>query len=84
MFNNFNLIGMETFIVREAQRMIRVPVQTLVTPWISALLYIFIFGLVVGPRIDLISGVRYIDFVLPGILMMNVMQKPFSFFKFAP
>lgn len=78
MFNNFNVIGMETFVVREWQRMVRVPVQTLVTPWISALLYIFIFGLVVGPRINLISGVRYIDFVLPGILMMNVMMSAFS------
>lgn len=73
-----NYIGVQTFIVREVQRMIRVPVQTLVTPWISALLYIFIFGLVVGPRIDLIAGVQYIDFVLPGILMMNVMTSAFS------
>ena len=73
-----NYIGVQTFIVREAQRMIRVPVQTLVTPWISALLYIFIFGLVVGPRIDLIAGVQYIDFVLPGILMMNIMTSAFS------
>lgn len=73
-----NLIGLQTFVVREAQRFIRVPVQTLVTPWISALLYIFIFGLVVGPRIDLIAGVRYIDFVLPGILLMNIMTSAFS------
>jgi len=73
-----NWIGLQTFIIRETQRFIRVPVQTLVTPWISALLYIFIFGLVVGPRIDLISGVSYIDFVLPGILMMNIMTSAFS------
>jgi len=73
-----NPIGVRTFIVRESQRFIRMPIQTLVTPWISALLYIFIFGLVVGPRIELIAGVRYIDFVLPGILMMNIMTAAFS------
>lgn len=73
-----NWIGLQTFIVREAQRFIRVPIQTLVTPWISALLYIFIFGQVIGERIDLIAGVQYIDFVLPGILMMNVIASSFS------
>lgn len=48
--------------------------QTLLTPWISALLYILIFGEVVGRRIGSIAGVSYIDFVVPGLLMMNVMQ----------
>lgn len=51
----------------------------------SALLYIFIFGSVVGSRIELIGGVRYIDFVLPGIVMMNLitasyMQGAFSIY----
>ena len=55
-------------------RFSRVLVQTLVTPWISALLYILIFGEVVGRRIGEISGVSYIDFVVPGLLMMNIMQ----------
>lgn len=52
--------------------------QTLVTPWISALLYIFVFGAVVGARIDTIAGVDYIDFVLPGVLMMNVIGAAFG------
>jgi len=59
-------------------RFVRVPIQTLIAPWISAILYIFIFGLVVGSKIDLIAGVQYIDFVLPGILMMNIMMAAFS------
>lgn len=58
--------------------MSRVPIQTLVTPWISALLYIFVFGSIVGKRIDLIGGVQYIDFVLPGVLMMNVIMSSFA------
>lgn len=56
----------------------RVSIQTLVSPWINALLYIFIFGYVVGTRIDLIAGVSYIDFVLPGILMLNIIASAFS------
>ena len=73
-----NWIGLYTFIRRELERMLRVAVQTLVTPWISALLYIFVFGSIIGKRIDLIAGVQYIDFVLPGILMMNVIMSSFS------
>jgi len=58
--------------------MARVAIQTLVTPWISAVLYIVVFGFIVGTRIESIAGVRYIDFVLPGILMMNVLASAFS------
>jgi|TARA_Y100000310_G_scaffold63585_1_gene59061 ABC-2 type transport system permease protein len=78
MKSNVNWIGLWTFVRRESQRFLRVPVQTLVTPWISAVLYIVIFGFVVGSKIDLIAGVRYIDFVLPGILMMNLIAASFS------
>jgi len=67
-----NGIGLQTLISREVHRMFRVAVQTLISPWINALLYILIFGFVVGSRIDLIGGVRYIDFVLPGIVMLNL------------
>lgn len=80
-----NIIGIKTLILQEFQRFTRVWVQSLVSPWMSALLYIFIFGSVVGSRIDLIAGVRYIDFVLPGIVMMNLitsayMQGAFSIY----
>lgn len=72
-----NVIGLWTFVRRELRRFSRVAVQTLITPWISALLYIFIFGRIVGSRIDSIGGVEYIDFVLPGILMMNIIMGAF-------
>lgn len=73
-----NYVGLYTMIEREVQRFMRTYIQTLVSPWVSALLYILIFGVIIGPRIDLISGVSYIDFVLPGILMLNVIQSAFS------
>lgn len=73
-----NWIGVQAFIERETKRMFRLGVQVLFAPWISALLYILIFGRVVGARIGNISGVSYIDFVIPGLLMMNIMQAAFG------
>ncbi len=73
-----NTIGLATFIRREVERTFRVVIQTLVSPWINALLYILIFGYIVGSRIDLIAGVTYIDFVLPGIVMLNLIASAFA------
>ncbi len=73
-----NWIGLYTIIRREVERFFRVSGQTLITPWISALLYIFVFGQVVGQRITDIGGHSYIDFVLPGVLMMNVIGAAFG------
>ncbi|HEY3778422.1 MAG TPA: ABC transporter permease [Rhizomicrobium sp.] len=72
-----NWIGLATIIRREWSRLMRVPVQAFVAPWISALLFIFIFGFVVGRRIAHIGGHRYLEFVLPGILMMNIVNAAF-------
>jgi ABC-2 type transport system permease protein len=72
-----NWIGLATLIRREWSRLMRVPIQAFLAPWISALLFIFIFGFVVGRRISLIGGHRYIEFVLPGILMLNIVNAAF-------
>ncbi|MBT4856751.1 ABC transporter permease [Candidatus Uhrbacteria bacterium] len=73
-----NWIGLYTLVRRDIERIFRVPTQIIISPWISALLYIFIFGYVIGGKIDLIAGVSYISFVFPGILMMNIMSAGFS------
>ena len=72
-----NWIGLWTMVRREVSRMMRVPIQAFIAPWISALLFIFIFGFVVGGRISSIGGHRYLEFVLPGILMMNIVNASF-------
>ena len=72
-----NWIGLWTIIRREWSRVMRVPIQAFLAPWISALLFIFIFGFVVGSRIAHIGGHRYLEFVLPGILMMNIVNAAF-------
>lgn len=73
-----NWIGLYTLVKQEIQRFLRVAIQTLVTPWISAILFIFVFGSILGSRINTIEGIKYIEFVLPGILMMNVITAAFT------
>ncbi len=72
-----NWIGLWTMIRREIQRLARVPIQAVVAPLISALLFIFIFGFVVGGRISSIGGFHYLEFVLPGVVMMNIVNAAF-------
>jgi len=73
-----NTVGIYTFIRREVERVFRVVIQTLVSPLISATLFIFIFGSVLGKKIDLIAGIPYIQFVFPGILVMNMLSSAFE------
>src|SRR3989344_2639076 len=75
---NMNWIGLYTMLRREIQRTFRVVIQTLVAPVISAALYIFIFGSVIGTRIDDFSGVPYISFVFPGVLMLSIINASFA------
>ena len=78
-----NWIGLYTAFRREVERTFRVVTQTLVAPVISAALYIFIFGTVIGTRIEDFAGVPYISFVFPGILMLSVINASFSAASFA-
>lgn len=73
-----NGIGLYTLVRKEVVRMFRVVTQTIFAPLISASLYIFIFGTIVGSKIDEIAGVDYITFVFPGILMLNIITASFS------
>lgn len=63
---------------REVQRTLRVVIQTLVAPVISAALYLFIFGNVIGSKIQDFAGVPYISFVFPGVLMLSIINASFA------
>lgn len=63
---------------REAQRTMRVVVQTLIAPVVSAALYLFIFGTVIGTKIEDFAGVPYISFVFPGVLMLSIINASFA------
>src|ERR1700753_4158938 len=72
-----NWIGLGTIVRREVSRIMRVPIQAFIAPWISALLFIFIFGYVLGGTMRTIGGRPYIQFVMPGVLMMNIISAAF-------
>lgn len=72
-----------TLIEREISRNMRVLGQAIIAPLVTASLYIFIFGYVVGPRIGDIEGIDYISFVFPGIFTMNLILTVFSATSFS-
>jgi ABC-2 type transport system permease protein len=72
-----NWIGLYTIVRRDVRRMLRVPIQVFIAPWSSALLFIFVFGFVLGGTMRTIGGHKYIQFVMPGVLMMNIITAAF-------
>ena len=67
-----------TLLQKEIRRFLRVASQTLVTPVITASLYLFIFGATLGERISIIDGYSYAQFVIPGLILMGVINNSFS------
>jgi ABC-2 type transport system permease protein len=63
---------------REVQRFLRIWPQTLLPPVITIVLYFVIFGTLIGSRIGEMSGLPYIQFVAPGLIMMSVITNSYS------
>lgn len=78
-----NWAGFYTLVRRELIRTRRVIGQALIAPLITASLYIFVFGFVIGSKIDMIAGVKYISFVFSGIFTMNLIMAVFGATSFA-
>ena len=78
MFSNHKWIAFETIVVREVRRFTRIWLQTLVPPIITIGLYFVIFGNLVGRRIGDMGGYQYMDFIVPGLIMMSVIQNSYS------
>ena len=69
---NINWIGIRTLMYKELLRSFRVPFQTVGQPVVSTLLYFLVFGYAMGTRIGNIEGLSYTEFIMPGLIMMNV------------
>ena len=70
-----NWVGFYTLSSREIMRFFSVWRQTIIPGIITTLLYIFVFGVALENRISEINGVSYKIYILPGLLMMNVITK---------
>lgn len=71
-------IAFKTIISREVRRFLRIWVQTLVPPAITIALYFVIFGSLIGSRIGDMGGYDYMQFVVPGLIMMAVIQNSYG------
>ena len=78
MLENHKLIAFETIVVKEIRRFSRIWMQTLLPPVITISLYFVIFGNLVGSRIGEMGGYRYMEFIVPGLIMMAVIQNSYS------
>src|SRR5690554_5475547 len=67
-----------TLVRREVRRFIRIWLQTLLPPAITMTLYFVIFGRLIGSRIGEMGGYTYIQFVVPGLIMMAVVTNSFA------
>lgn len=76
-FGTFNWVGLKTLYKREVARFLKVGMQTLLAPVVSALLFMAIFKLAFPERGD-INGVAFGDFIAPGIIMMAILNNAFQ------
>ena len=73
-----NLTAFKTIARREVMRIMRIWGQTLVPPAITMTLYFLIFGKLIGSRIGDMGGFDYMQFIVPGLVMMAVIQNAYG------
>ncbi|MET0379343.1 MAG: ABC transporter permease [Spongiibacteraceae bacterium] len=71
-------IAFSTIVRKEVRRFMRIWMQTLLPPAISMSLYFVIFGKLIGSRIGTMGGYSYMQFMVPGLIMMAVVTNSFS------
>ncbi|GHU03309.1 transport permease protein [Betaproteobacteria bacterium] len=69
--------GFRTLLYKEVLRFWKVAIQTIAAPVVTALLYLLIFAHVLEGRVE-INNVRYTAFLVPGLIMMSVLQNAFA------
>lgn len=73
-----SLAGAGTLFRKEILRFWKVAVQTVAAPVLTAVLYLMIFGHVLQDHVEAFPGVGYVSFLLPGLVMMSVLQNAFA------
>ena len=64
--------------IKEVTRLLRIWPQTIVPPVITTTLYFIIFGKVIGSRVGEMGGVPYMQFIVPGLVMMSVINSSYQ------
>lgn len=71
-------VALSTIVRKEVRRFTRIWMQTLLPPVITMGLYFIIFGNLIGSRIGQMGGFDYMAFVVPGLIMMSVINNSYS------
>ncbi len=71
-------IAFATILRKEIKRFLRIWPQTILPPAVTTSLYFLIFGALIGKRIGTIDGLSYMDFIVPGVVLMSVINSAYS------
>jgi ABC-2 type transport system permease protein len=71
-------IAYQTIARKEIYRFSRIWMQTLIPPVVMVALYFIIFGNLIGQKIGTMDGMSYIDFIMPGLVMMSIITNSYA------
>lgn len=74
----FNFNGCWSLFIKEVRRFYSVVVQTVFAPVVATLLYLLVFGQIIGEQTEAFAGVAYSEFLIPGLVMMSILQNAFA------
>ncbi len=74
----FNSVGLWTLVKREMIRSLKIINQVIWPPIITTLLYVFVFGVAIGSRIQIVQGVTYAQFLIPGFIMLQTIDSSYG------
>lgn len=72
------MIALWTLFKKEVKRFMKVMMQTIVTPFMSSFLYLLVFGVSLGSKMNDMYAVSYLAFLIPGLMMMGLMNNAFQ------
>ena len=72
------LVAFWTLLAKEILRFSRIWVQTIIPPMITMMLYFVIFGNLIGSQLGDINGVTYIDYIVPGLILMAIITNAYA------
>ncbi len=71
-------IAYQTIVIKEVLRFMRIWIQTVLPPAITTALYFVIFGTLMGEQIGEMDGYRYVDFIVPGLILLAVTNNAYA------
>lgn len=71
-------IALRTLAQKEVVRFLRIWSQTLLPPIVTTTLYFVIFGGLIGSRVGTMDGIAYMDFIVPGLVLMSVITSSYA------